>query len=63
MLIFIKTQIEMHLTIKNFKTKNGQSNITYIDISNDTTMNWNEIPQRLPTEAWKRIEYLVMVEK
>ena len=44
MLIFIETQIEMRLTIKKIKTKNGQSNITYIDISNDTTMEWNEIP-------------------
>ena len=38
MLIFIETQVEMHSTIRKFKTKNGQSNITYIDIPKDTSM-------------------------
>ena len=44
MLIFIETQIKIHSNIKKIKTKNGQGNIIYIDISNDTTMDWNEIP-------------------
>ena len=63
MLIFIETQVEMHSTIRKFKTKNGQSNITYIDIPKDTSMDWNEIPKTLPKEEWKRIEDPVMVEK
>ena len=48
MLIFIETQVEMHSTIRKFKTKNGQSNITYIDIPKDTSMDWNDIPKTLP---------------
>ena len=53
----------MHSTIKIFKIKNEQSNITYIDNSKDTSMDWNEIPNNLHQEEWKRIEDLVMVEK
>ena len=63
MLIFIETQVEIHSTIRKFKTRNGQSNINYIDIPKDTSMDWNEIPKKLPKEEWKRIEDLVMVEK
>ena len=63
MLIFIETQVEMHSTIRKFKTKNGQSNITYIDIPKDTSMDWNEIPKTLRKEDWKRIEDPVMVEQ
>lgn len=48
MLIFIETQLETHLSIRKFKTKNGQSNITYIDILKDISMDWNEIPKKLP---------------
>ena len=49
-LIFIEKQVKMHYTIRIFKTKNGQSNITYIDIQKDTSMDWNEIPKTLPQE-------------
>ena len=63
MVIFIETQVEMHSTIQKFKTRNRQSNITYIDISKDTSMDWNEILKKLPKEEWKRIEYPIMVEK
>ena len=63
MLIFIETQVEMHSTIRKFKTKNGQSNITYIDIPKDTSMDWNDIPKTLPKEEWKRIEDPALVEK
>ena len=63
MLIFIKTQKEMHSTIRKFKTRNGQNNITYIDIPKDMSMDWNEIPKTLPQEEWKRIEDSFMVEK
>ena len=63
MLIFIETQVEMHSTIRKFKTKNGQSNITYIDIPKDTSMDWNDITKTLPKEDWKRIEDPVMVEQ
>ena len=62
-LIFIETQVEMHSTIRKFKTRHGQSNITYIDIPKDTSMDWNEIPKKLPTEEWKRIEDPILVEK
>ena len=54
MLIFIETQVEMHLTILKFKTRNGQSNITYIDTPKDTSIGWNEIPKILPQEEWER---------
>ena len=50
MLIFIVTQVEMHSTIRKFKTKNRQSNITYIDILKDTSMDWNDTPKTLPKE-------------
>ena len=63
MLIFIETQVEIHSTIRKFKTRNGQSNINYIDIPKDTSMDWNEIPKKLPKEEWKRIKDPVMVEK
>ena len=63
MLIFIETQVEMHSTIRKFKTRHGQSNITYIDIPKDTSMDWNEIPKKLPKEEWKRIEYPLLVDK
>ena len=63
MLIFIETQVEMHATIRKFKTRHGQSNITYVDIPKDTSMDWNEIPKKLPTEEWKRIEDPILVEK
>ena len=63
MLIFIETQVEMHYTIRKFKTKNGQSNITYIDIPKDISVDWNEIPNTLPKEDWKRIEDPVLVEQ
>ena len=63
MLIFIETQVEIHSTIKKFKTRHGQSNITYIDIPKDTSMDWNEILKKLPQEAWKRTENPVLVEK
>ena len=53
----------MHSTIREFKKKNGQSNITYIDIPKDTSMDWNYIPKTLPKEEWKRIEDPVLVEK
>ena len=62
MLIFIETQVEMHSTIRKSKTRNGQSNITYIDISKDTSMDWNEIPITLPQEEWKVIEDPLKVE-
>ena len=63
MLIFIETQVEMHSTIRKFKSRNGQSNITYIDIPKDKSMDWNEIPKKLPAEEWKRIEDPILVEK
>ena len=63
MLIFIEKQLEIYSTIQQFKTRNGQSNITYIDIPKDTMIDWNEIPKKLPQEEWKRIEDPVMVEK
>ena len=63
MLIFIEKQLEIYSTIQQFKTRNGQSNITYIDIPKDTLIDWNEIPKKLPQEEWKRIEDPVMVEK
>ena len=63
MLIFIETQVEMHSTIKKFKIRNGQSNITYIDITKDTSVDWNETLKKLPQEEWKRIEDPVLVEK
>ena len=63
MLIFIETQVEIHSTIRKFKTRNGQININYIDIPKDTSMDWNEIPKKLPKEEWKRIKDPVMVEK
>ena len=63
MLIFIETQVEMHSTIRKFKSRHGQRNITYIDIPKDTSMDWNEIPKKLPTEEWKRIEDVILVEK
>ena len=53
----------MHSTIRKFKTRYGQSNITYIDIPKDTSMDWNEIPKKLPTEEWERIEDPILVEK
>ena len=53
----------MHSTIQKFKTKNGQSNITYIDIIKDTSMDWNDIPKTLPKEEWKRIEDPALMEK
>ena len=63
MLIFIERQVEMHSTISKFKTRNGQNNITYIDIPKDTSMDWNEIPKRLSTEEWKRNEDSIMMVK
>jgi len=63
MLIFIETQVEMHSIIRKFKTRHGQSNITYIDIPKDTSMDWNEIPKNIPTEEWKRIEDPILVKK
>ena len=54
MLIFIETQVEMHLTILKFRTRNRQSNITYIDTPKDTSIDWNEIPKIFPQEEWKR---------
>ena len=63
MLIFIETQVEMNSTIRKFKTRHGQSNITYIDIPKYTSMDWNEIPKKLPTEEWKRIEDPILVEE
>ena len=63
MLIFIETQVKMHSTIRKFKTRHGQSNKTYIDIPKDTSMDWNEMPKKLPQEEWKRIEDPELVEK
>ena len=63
MLIFIETQVETLSIIRKFKKINGQSNITYIDIPKDTSMDWNAIPKKLQEEEWKRIEDSVMVEK
>ena len=62
MLIFIETQVETLSIIRKFKKINGQSNITYIDIPKDTSMDWNEIPKTLPQEEWNRIVDPVMVE-
>ena len=62
MLIFIETQVEMHSTMRKFKTRHRQRNITYIDTPKNTSMDWNEIPKKLPREEWKRIVDLVLVE-
>ena len=51
----------MHSTINKFK--NGHSNITCIDIPEDTSIDWNEIPEKHPQEEWKQIEDPVMMEK
>ena len=53
----------MHSTIKRFKTKSGQSNITYIDIRKDTSMDKNAIPKTLPQEEWKIIKNPVLEKK
>ena len=61
MLIFIETQVGMHSTIRKFKTSHGQSNITYIDIPKDKSIDWKEILNKFPTEDWKRIEDPILV--
>ena len=53
----------MHSTIRKLKKRHEQSNITYIDIPKDTSIDWNEIPKKLPQEEWKRIEDPVLVVK
>ena len=55
MLFFTKNQIEINSTINIFKSKNNQSNITYIDIPKDTSINWNEIPKKLPKKSGKKL--------
>ena len=62
-LIFTENKIEIYSSIKIFKTKNSQSNITYIDIPKDLSMDWNEIPNKFPQEELKRIEDTVMIEQ
>ena len=62
MLIFFETQIEIHSTSIDSKTKHSQSNITYIDIPKDTLMYWNFIPKKITQEERKIIEDPLMIE-
>ena len=45
MLTLIENKIEMHTAINTFKTSQSQSNITYIEVPKDKTMDWNNIPR------------------
>ena len=53
MLIFIETQVEMHSTTRKIKTKNRQSNITYIDIPKDTSFFGTTFPRRFQKKNGK----------